>query len=341
MCTFSVIVPVYNMEAYLERCIHSIMRQGYQDYELILVNDGSTDISPIICDAYSEQDSKIKVIHKPNGGLVSARNAGIAAAGGEYVLWVDADDWIAPDTLETVYTKALLPFAPDAVIFGAQHVFEDGRTAELPCYAQAGYYGRDKMESFVLPNMIYYHEKPFCKGLFNPMACNKIYRAKTLRDCHCRDEQIRMGEDAAFVFEALYKSDSLVVLDEVFYNYYKGNETSITSTYDCDRFRNNRRLNDYITSRIAGKEPWLDEQINALRAYLLFMAIFHEARYGAGYMEGCGHLKKEIEETSACDDIDASLLPLGARAYFNLVKAGLYRLALSAAYAGEFARKQR
>lgn len=340
MTIFSVIVPVYNMDEYLERCIHSIMRQGFQDYEMILVDDGSTDNSPIICDAYSEQDARIKVIHKENGGLVSARNAGIAAASGEYVLWVDADDWIEESTLQTIYEKALLPFRPDAVIYGARHIFEDGRAVQLPCYAPSGYYDRARLEDFILPNMIYYHEKRFCTGLFNPMACNKTYKTSILRECRCRDERIRMGEDAAFVFEALYKSDTLVVLDDVFYNYFKGNEASITSTYDAGRFRNNRLLNDYVAERLAGKEPWLDEQINALRAYLLFMAVFHEARYGSGYNAGCLHLRREIEATSACDDIEASKLPFGAWAYFMLLKHGLYKLALGAAYAGSEMRKR-
>ena len=341
MVVFSVIVPVYNMEEYLDRCLNSILGQSYRDFELILVDDGSADNCPKICDSYAEQDARIKVIHKQNGGLVSARNTGIDAASGQYVLWVDADDWIEEETLQTIYSDAVLPHNPDAVIYGAQHVFDDGTAAELPCYAPSGFYERSKMESFILPNMIYYHEKRFCTGLFNPMACNKMYKTSILRDCHCRDEHIRMGEDAAFVYEALYNSNSLVVINTVFYNYYKGNESSISSTYDEGRFRNNKRLNDYISSRLEGKAPWLDEQINAFRAYLLFMAVFHEARCGNGFIASRDHLRLEIEGTKACDAIDASQLPFEARAFFKMIKLRLYGAALAAAYASELFRKRR
>ena len=93
----SVIVPVYNISGYLERCLQSILSQTYVDLEIILVDDGSEDSSGQICDQYAEIDNRIRVIHKKNGGLVSARKAGVSAASGDYVVWVDGDDWIEPD----------------------------------------------------------------------------------------------------------------------------------------------------------------------------------------------------------------------------------------------------
>ncbi|MGM9549262.1 MAG: glycosyltransferase family 2 protein [Faecousia sp.] len=96
----SVIVPVYNVEAYLPRCVESILAQTYGKLEIILVDDGTKDNSGAICDAYARQDDRIRVIHKPNGGLSSARNAGIDAAAGEYLSFVDSDDWIEPDMYE-------------------------------------------------------------------------------------------------------------------------------------------------------------------------------------------------------------------------------------------------
>ena len=96
----SVIVPVYNAEKYLQECVDSILRQTLTDLELILVDDGSTDSSPAICDRYAEQDARVQVIHKPNGRAASARNAGLRAASGEYVAFVDSDDWISPEMYE-------------------------------------------------------------------------------------------------------------------------------------------------------------------------------------------------------------------------------------------------
>ena len=98
---FSVIVPIYNVEAYLKRCIDSVLAQTFRDFELILVDDGSPDNCPQICDAYAKEDARIRVIHKENGGLVSARQAGIQIADGEYVFNLDADDAMTSDALES------------------------------------------------------------------------------------------------------------------------------------------------------------------------------------------------------------------------------------------------
>lgn len=96
----SIIVPVYNAEKYLRECVESVLCQTLSDIELILVDDGSTDSSPTLCDQYAAQDRRVKVIHKPNGRAASARNAGLRVASGEYVAFVDADDWISPDMYE-------------------------------------------------------------------------------------------------------------------------------------------------------------------------------------------------------------------------------------------------
>lgn len=98
----TVIVPVYNVAKYLEKCVKSIQDQTYKSLEIILVDDGSTDSSGAICDKYATEDSRIRVIHKPNGGLSSARNAGLDAATGDYVGFIDSDDYIAPDFYESL-----------------------------------------------------------------------------------------------------------------------------------------------------------------------------------------------------------------------------------------------
>ena len=96
----SVIVPVYKVEPYLDRCVQSILRQTFRAFELILVDDGSPDGCPAMCDAWAKQDRRIRVLHKENGGLSSARNAGLAVATGRYISFVDSDDWIEPQMLE-------------------------------------------------------------------------------------------------------------------------------------------------------------------------------------------------------------------------------------------------
>lgn len=91
----SIILPIYNVEKYLDRCMKSILKQSFKDYEIILVDDGSTDSSPILCDKYGKQLNKVKVLHKSNGGLSSARNAGLELAKGKYIFWLDSDDYIS------------------------------------------------------------------------------------------------------------------------------------------------------------------------------------------------------------------------------------------------------
>ena len=101
----SVIVPVYKVEPYLDKCVSSIVNQTYTNLEIILVDDGSPDSCPTMCDAWAEKDSRIRVIHKPNGGLSDARNAGIVVATGELMAFVDSDDWIASDMYEHLYQR--------------------------------------------------------------------------------------------------------------------------------------------------------------------------------------------------------------------------------------------
>ena len=121
---FSVIVPIYGVEPYLRQCVDSILGQTFEDFELILVDDGSPDGCPAICDDYADQDFRVRVAHKPNGGLVSARQAGTALAQGDYVVNVDGDDWIAPDLLERA-EHAIRTYGADLVTFAVTYVYAD------------------------------------------------------------------------------------------------------------------------------------------------------------------------------------------------------------------------
>lgn len=128
MPLISVVVPVYKVEPYLRRCIDSVLAQDWKDFELILVDDGSPDRCGIICDEYAERDSRVRVIHKQNGGLSDARNAGINAACGNYLSFVDSDDYIAPTYLSYLY--ALLKSAENCKVSQANHfIVREGKTA--------------------------------------------------------------------------------------------------------------------------------------------------------------------------------------------------------------------
>lgn len=121
----SIIIPVYNSERYLEKCVNSVLNQTYKNLEIILVDDGSTDLSPRMCDAFSVQDSRIKVIHQENQRQAAARNTGIEVASGEYIMFVDSDDYIADDMCEYLMDGAL-SYHADIAICGSMAVCLDG-----------------------------------------------------------------------------------------------------------------------------------------------------------------------------------------------------------------------
>lgn len=162
----SVIVPVYNVERYLEKCIKSICSQTYQYLEIILVDDGSTDCSGAICDAWAEKDSRIRVIHKENGGLSDARNAGIEIAAGSWFMFVDSDDFITPDTIERLY-RAAAEHDCEMAVCNIVRIYDDGATE--PFYAPI-------RELTVLDG-----NQRF-ETLKQPSVCNKLFRADLFQD---------------------------------------------------------------------------------------------------------------------------------------------------------------
>lgn len=326
---FSVIVPIYKVEPYLKKCVDSILCQTFRDFELLLVDDGSPDGCPAICDAYAAKDTRVRVIHKPNGGLVSARNTGIHEAAGEYICYVDGDDWIAEDLLETAYEQAIREHKADMFIFGIVKKFAD-HDEEIVTDLQDGLYTSDVIRRDICPRMMYDDTKPFCKGLIFPAACNKIYKRTLLLEHHCRETRIRMGEDNAFVFECVRYAESIYVYNHILYFYNRLNDTAMGNSYDAGRFENNQILTAYLESRLGGLDPVMDEQLNAFKAYWLIMAVFHEVKSGRAIGPSAAHIREKIRSTGVLKGIHLNGLPLMAKGFLILLKLRLYRLTLLA-----------
>ena len=324
---FSVIVPIYNVEKYLRKCIDSILKQTYRNFELILVDDGSPDECPNICDEYAKNDKRIKVIHKENEGLVAARNTGIKEAVGDYICYVDGDDWISEVLLETVLEKAIKKYDLDMVIYNAVRQFDDYQE-KIPKSVPEGLYDKKRLKLEVYPYMMYDSRKPFCTGLIFPVAWNKIFIREFLLKHYCREERIRMGEDNAFVFECLYEAEKVYFCDDSLYFYNQLNSTSMVHSYDENRFDNNKLLINYIESNLKGKDRILDNQINAFKAYWLIMAIFHEIKSGRKIKDARGHIKNKIKSTEALNGIVLTGLPKSAKMYLILLRMHLYSVAL-------------
>ena len=212
----SVIVPVYNVEKYLPACVESIQAQTMKDLEIILVDDGSPDGCPALCEKLAQKDTRIRVIHKENGGLASARNAGLGQARGKYLSFIDSDDRIPADLFE----KALVPFEQeeiDLVGFGIEEVWPE---KSVPLTFPEGKMAPETAISHLLRG----------DGQVRSFAWNKLYRKEALKGLRF-DEKLRYGEDTPFVFEALARSGGYYQLNEPRYLYIRRDDSLIGTEY--------------------------------------------------------------------------------------------------------------
>lgn len=211
----SVIVPVYNVEGYLEKCILSLMEQSYSNLEVILVDDGSSDRSLSICNGFARQDKRLKVYSKANGGLSSARNYGIERANGQYIIFVDSDDHIASDMIEYLVTFLREDLNVDIVTCNFVKFYEGEPTPEL---RNAARYEAKVSSCDALEMALYSHKTTL-------HACFKLYRASLFHTI--RFPEGRLYEDAGTVYKVFDNANSIVVTDAEKY-FYLQRRNSIT-----------------------------------------------------------------------------------------------------------------
>lgn len=221
---FSVIVPVYNVERFLRQCVESVLNQTCGDFELILVDDGSPDNCPRICDEYALKDGRVRVIHKTNGGLVSARKAGCVVAVGEYVVCLDGDDYIAPNCLDS-FAKAIDAYSPDICLCGFYKAYSENDVKCLP-FENAGFYDKETIEKRIYPYLI---ENKYGR-YFSASIWAKAFRREIYTEYQTSvDSRIKIGEDQCVVKPCVFRAESLYVIDECLY-YYRQNDESMTKS---------------------------------------------------------------------------------------------------------------
>lgn len=215
----SVIVPVYNTAAYLERCLESLSHQTYEDIEIIIVDDGSTDSSGAICDAWVARCSKMRVIHQENGGLSAARNRGIEAANGSYLLFVDGDDYVMPNFAKSLYEGAVKDNC-DICICNYRFVDEKGNTIEHNNYTQ--YERSDTFDG--IEGLTLFENRSY--RTFFDIVCNKIFKRELFNDIKF-PEGVSLVEDIAVMPSLYHMAQRISVISDKLYNYvYRENSIS-------------------------------------------------------------------------------------------------------------------
>ena len=224
--TISVIVPVYNVAQYLPECLDSIVHQTYQNLEIILVDDGSTDDSGKICDQYSNGDARIKVIHQENRGAAAARNAGIANASGTYIAFVDADDWIEPDTFEGLRNQM---GTADIITAGYWKDYTHSKDKITECLPAGTYCRVEQIES-VYNHMLYADNGNFDDTLAS--IWNKLFRLELVKTFYRElNVSLHYREDTIFVYTYLLRCGSIVVTANAYYHYRIREGSAVSSEY--------------------------------------------------------------------------------------------------------------
>lgn len=226
----SIIVPVYNAERYLDKCINSILTQDYENIELILVNDGSTDSSSKICHRYREKDNRVKVFHIQNSGPSKARNIGLEAATGEYIQFVDSDDYIEPNMTEALVKE--IDKGADIAICGYMRISKDnGGNAVIK--------NIDIYMEELIPRDVFLDKfGKLYRDFYVNYLWNKLYKAAHIKTNSIKfDESIKWGEDLKFNLQYLNYCRSITIINTPLYNYVNYNSSSITSKLNKDLFK--------------------------------------------------------------------------------------------------------
>lgn len=327
---FSVIVPVYNVEKYIRKCVDSILAQTFTDFEVILVDDGSPDSCPQICDEYGEKDKRVRVIHKPNGGLVSARNAGILSAKGDYITYVDSDDWIKPNLLQFVHDRIAESSAPvDMVLFASNNVYSD-RVTEMRNMVQEGWYDRERLEKEIFPYLLSDRRKGFSIGdMIQGHSWNKPCRRELQQEHYVRDERIRMFTDVPMTYECLLNCRNVFICNEPLYMYNQTNVNSILAVgkrnYLTESFG---YLVTYLQNRLKGYGPSIDQQLNDYPVHLIIRTVMWEVKTEPSFRTAVRNVKAGMKKSGMLRYIHLKGLPMVPRIIVLLFRLHLYSLAM-------------
>ena len=221
----SVIVPVYNAESYLKKCLDSIVDQDYRDLEVIVVNDGSIDGSPEICEEYAKKDSRIRLFHQSNKGPMYAKKKGIEKARGDYITFVDADDYIDAGVYSTILSS--LDGLPDMIIYGLKEI-NSNCVIKKNNYFEPGVYDNERMNNEIVPFMLS-HGSFFDFGILPNLVCKMIRRSFINRSNLILSDEVTVGDDADITFQLIAQANKIQLIDIYPYNYIRHDSSVMDS----------------------------------------------------------------------------------------------------------------
>ena len=288
---FSVIVPIYKVEKYLKRCIESVLNQTCKDFELILVDDGSPDNCPGICDAYASENANVKVVHKENGGLVSARQAGIKIASGEYVFNLDGDDALIPETLECA--KNIITETNADIVSFSHAEYRNGTTKEIVNdIIPVGFYDKENMIKSIYPHIL--SDKNMKNITY--FLCGKAIR-RTLVTPHQLNvtTKISLGEDLSCVIPCYLDANSFYMDNTPVY-LYTIRDDSLTTSFTTRQLRDLIEVINGLNNITLNKPADFDEQI-ARYSFFMCFAILAAAAEG-GHFDKLDEIKSLILNSS-------------------------------------------
>lgn len=266
----SVIIPVYNAEKYIRKCINSLLGQQDISIEIILVDDGSKDASGKICDEYSEKYSNVKVIHKKNERAYKARKVGLDAAKGKYISFIDSDDWIEKDMFSILSKIVMKEY--DLILF--PYCLDYGNRSDEIINKFAGKYDKEEINRIIFPKLLYWGK--FYQFGIEPSLCNKLIKKEIIVYDEF-DDRISVGEDGLVLYSTIQNAKSIYFYNEKVLYHYRQNNDSITQTYRQYYLEENIRLFQKLETCFSKENiPNIEEQLNYYILFLTQLAIENE-----------------------------------------------------------------
>lgn len=318
----SIVIPIYNTEQYLRQCIDSVIYQTYRNLEIILVDDGSPDNAPKMCDEYAMRDERIVVIHQKNQGLSQARNSGIAVSGGDYIMFIDSDDWVDFEMCERML-QAMVQYHTQAAMCAYVREYK-GNPLPRILYSEDTVLDGKSLRRRICG--------PLNEELKNPenldcyvMMCGKLYPREAVCGIKVTDISLIGTEDALYNVEAFGKIDNVVYLNQPFYHYRKEVQSSLTARYKPNLESQWENLYDRILEIIDSDQ--LDNEFrNALNNRIALNIIgigLNNVRGDVTFTEKCRRVRKMLSQMrrhEALEQLPLKYMPVHWKLFFFSAK---------------------